>query len=120
MSVHSAQISAGITPARISRPNTWQPTQNANTDSSVAAATSRTSRAVTTPSAPTASATTAAVVIVAPSACANRLGGPETVFGGPSRGAITPLASAPSGDSLGPVTTRAQKPKASGDTSQCA
>ena len=52
----------------------------------------------------------AALVIVAPSACANRLGGPDTGFGAPSRGATTRLASAPSGDSFGPVSTRAQKP----------
>ena len=51
---HSAQTSSGITPARISSPKTWQPAQNANTDSSVAATTSSASRTVTTPPAPSA------------------------------------------------------------------
>jgi hypothetical protein len=50
------------------------------------------------------------VVIAAPIPWANRLGGPGTGFGAPSRGATTRLASAPSGDNRGPVSTRAQNP----------
>jgi hypothetical protein len=58
-------------------------------------------------------------VITAPIACAKRFGGPATTFGVPSRGATTRVASWPSGLSVGPVSTRAQKPSASGTSSQC-
>ena len=59
-------------------------------------------------------------MIVAPIAWAKRLGGPATSFGGPSRGAITRVASSANGLSFGPVSTRAQKPRASGTSSHCA
>ena len=54
--------------------------------------------------------TAAAVVIAAPIPCAKRFGGPATYFGGPRRGATTRIATRPSGLSVGPVRTRAQKP----------
>jgi protein-tyrosine-phosphatase len=53
-----------------------------------------------------------------PIACAKRLGGPGTRRGGPRRGATTLVASWPSGLSVGPVSTRAQKPYASGTNIQ--
>ena len=59
-----------------------------------------------TPSARTA----AAVVTAAPIPWAKRFGGPATYLGGPRRGATTLIATRPSGLSLGPVRTRAQKP----------
>src|SRR5215213_4521351 len=91
MSPHSGQISSGMTPARISSPKSWQPTQNASTDSRPAATSMTTSSTSTAPVAPSANATTAAVVMAAPTPCAKRLGGPGTILGAPSRGAITRL-----------------------------
>ena len=118
-SAHSAQTASGIAPTRISSANTWQPRQIAKIDSSpaaIASSTSTTSAAVWAPK-PSAS-TSATVENAVPIPWANRFGGPGTGFEGPSRGAITFWASAPSGLSVGPVRTRAQKPYASGISSQ--
>ena len=52
-------------------------------------------------------------------AWANRLGGPGTNRGRPSRGAMTRVASWPSTLSFGPVSTRARKPSASTTISPC-
>jgi hypothetical protein len=68
---------------------------------------SRTSVAVV---APASAQIAAAVVIAAPMPCANRFGGPGTYLGAPRRGAATRVANWPSGLSVGPVSTRAQKP----------
>src|SRR5436305_15347832 len=87
-------------------------------DSSPAAATNR----ISTTSAAVceaANASTSAVVdITAPIAWANRFGGPGTGLRSPSRGAIRFWAIQPSGLSVGPVSTRAQKPYAIGISSQ--
>src|SRR3954471_6590843 len=121
MFAQRSHVSSGTRPRRMSTANTWQPRQSAKTDSSVAATTSRPTRTSAAPVSPNPSASTAAdVVNAAPMPCAKRFGGPATYFGAPSRGAITPLASRPSGLSVGPVSTRAQKPYASGTSSQCA
>jgi len=48
--------------------------------------------------------------------CANRLGGPGTSLAGPSRGAITLVASWPNGENLGPEATLATNPRASGQS----
>ena len=72
-------------------------------------------------SAPKPRASTAATVdTAAPIPCAKRFGGPATYLGGPRRGATTVIATRPSGLSLGPVRTRAQKPYAIGTSSQWA
>ena len=107
MSAHSAQMASGISPARMSSAKIWQPRQNANTDSSVAATTSR---ATNTPAAvvsPASHRIVAVVVITAPMPCAKRFGGPATYFGSPG---ATRIARRASGLSVGPVSTRAQKP----------
>jgi hypothetical protein len=65
MSAQSAHTASGTSPTRISSAKIWHPTQNANTDSSVAAPTRRTSSASVAVSAPKPSARTAAVVVIA-------------------------------------------------------
>jgi hypothetical protein len=51
--------------------------------------------------------------------CANRFGGPGTYFAGSlNRGVRTLVTSCPSGLSVGPVSTRATNPYASGISSQ--
>jgi hypothetical protein len=58
-------------------------------------------------------------VTVAPIPWANRFGGPGTYFAGNgNRGVITLVTSDPSGLSVGPVSTRATNPYASGISSQ--
>ena len=101
---------AGISPARMSRPNAWQPRQNATIDSSPAATTSSASSTSAAVVAPASTRIPAAVVKAAPMPWANRLGGPGTYFGRPSRGAATRIANRPRGLRGGPVSTRAQKP----------
>jgi hypothetical protein len=57
--------------------------------------------------------------MVAPIPCAKRFGGPGTYFAGNGRrGVITFVTSCPSGLSVGPVSTRATNPYASGTSSQ--
>ena len=76
MSAQAAQVSSGMTPARISFPKIQHPMQTAKTDSSVAATTSRATSTPAAVSAPATSASTAAaVVIAAPIPWANRFGG---------------------------------------------
>src|SRR5215217_1610992 len=87
MSEHSRHTVSGMTPARISSANTWQPMHTANADSSVAATTSRASRTVVTVVQPSANAIAPSVVMAAPMPCAKRLGGPATSRGGTRRGA---------------------------------
>jgi hypothetical protein len=94
----------------MSRLKAWQPRQRAKTDSSVAATTSSARNTSATVVAPASQQIDPAVVIVAPSAWAKRFGGPATSLGAPSRGAATRVASCASGLSVGPVSTRAQKP----------
>jgi hypothetical protein len=91
-----------------------QPRQKAKIASSPAATTMATRNATPAASTPNPSARTAPVpVIAAPIACAKRFGGPDTSFGGPSRGAATFVANSASGLSDGPATTRSTKPTAS-------
>src|SRR5215208_2394521 len=120
MSAHSAQTASGTTPVRIRRPKIWQPTQKARIDSSPAATTTRPSSRSVPVVAPASQTIVAAVVIAAPMPCAKRFGGPGTYLGSPSRGAATRVANRPSGLSVGPVSTRAQKPYVSGTSSQYA
>ena len=101
-----------MTPRRISQPNSVQPRQKANTDSSVAATTiiATSTRAARVASNATA-ATSAATLSVAPMPCANRFGGPGTHRGATgSLGVMTRVTSWPSGLSVGPVSTRATNP----------
>src|SRR5262249_42868825 len=117
-SAHAVQVLAGMRPTRIRPAKIAHPTQNAKTDSSVAAITIMPSRATATQSARKPKwATTAADDIVAPRACAKRLGGPGTGRGRPRRGATSRVASWPSGLNVGPVSTRARNPYASGTVS---
>lgn len=104
----------------MSTPKIAQPRQNANTDSSVAATTIRPSSTYAAPELPNPKyATTAATEMVAPMPWANRFGGPGTYFAGnDSRGVITLVTSCPSGLSVGPVSTRATNPYASGMSNQ--
>ena len=57
------------------------------------------------------------MVSAAPIPWAKRFGGPGTRRGAPRRGATLFWASQPTGLSFGPVSTRAQKPYASGTSS---
>ena len=50
--------------------------------------------------------------------CAKRFGGPATSFGGPSRGAMTRVASRPSRLNRGPEAVRVANPMASSRYSQ--
>ena len=100
-----------MTPARISTPNTRQPTQSPKTDSSVAKTIISTRIASATVVQPRASAATAAdTVHTAPMDWAKRFGGPGVGRGGPSRGATTSIARRARGLSVGPVSARATKP----------
>ena len=115
MFAHSAQTASGIRPMRMRPAKRRQPTQNANTDSSVAASTSMATSTVAAVVAPASQAIVAAVVTAAPMPCAKRFGGPGTYFGSLPMSFIAARAS---GLSVGPVSTRAQKPYVRGTSSQ--
>ena len=110
MSAHSAQTSSGIRPARISSAEDLAAGAVAERRLERRGRDERDEQHADDGPGPARKATTAAVVIAAPMPWANRFGGPGTSRGAPSRGAITRLASAASGDSRGPVSTRAQNP----------
>ena len=111
MSAHSSQTDAGTSPARISSANTWQPRQSAKIDSSPAATTNSAEHHVG-----------GGVVAEDQRRGGARgrhhrahplreaLGRPGDRLLAPAAGAITFFAVQPSGLSVGPVSTRAQKP----------
>ena len=100
--------------------NAQQPAQNPTTDSSNAKPTSTATSANATCDQPNAMLDTAATVVtVRPIDCAKRFGGPGTSTGGPRRGAITLVASKPSGLNLGPAITRSRNPSARTTKSHC-
>ena len=121
MFAHSSQIAAGISPMRIRPANTRQPTQYPAIDSRAAAT-------ISIPSS-TSAATLDAGRVAQRDHCRGHgdrgahplrkaLGRSRHRLLGPRRGATTRVAKRPSGLSVGPVSTRATKPYASGMSSQ--
>src|SRR6478735_10842591 len=117
MLLQASHTEAGIRPMACSLPKIAPHKQKPTADSSSAATVIRPTNTQDSVGAPTEYATTAATDRVAPMACANRLGGPGTNFGGPIRGAITFVASCPNGENLGPEATLARKPSANAHSS---